>query len=144
LTTRKNAADNLANNAARVLTARALVLAGCVVLVVSAALHVVGGMKVGFPALAASNLSPELKSAFRVVFLSLGWHWVVTAAVVAAAVGAERRVRNTIILFCGAAVLVEAVVGASVMGLFVGNEMIGGAGFLLLCGGLLFAASTSR
>lgn len=118
--------------------ARALTIAGCAVLVISAILHVFGGVKAGFPALAASNLNPAMKSAFQVVFLSLGWHWIVTAVVAACAIAAETRLRNAIILFCGAAVLLEALAGAWAMGWFIGNEMIGAAAILLLCGGLLF------
>ena len=41
------------------------------------------------------------------------------------------------ILLCGVAVLIEAVAGAAMMGLFIGNEMIGVAGLLLVCGGLI-------
>lgn len=127
--------------------ARSFTIAGCAVLVISAVLHVFGGIKVGFPALAASNLDPAVKSAFQVVFLSLGWHWIVTAVVAACAIAAETRLRNAIVLFCGAAVLSEALAGAWAMGWFIGNEMIGAAAILLLCGGLLFrptaAAATS-
>lgn len=118
--------------------ARALTIAGCAVLVLSAVLHVFGGIKVGFPALAASNLNPAIKSAFQVVFLSLGWHWIVTAVVAACAITANTRLRNVIVLVCGAAVLLEALAGAWAMGWFIGNEMIGAAAILLLCGGLLF------
>jgi hypothetical protein len=46
--------------------------------------------------------------------------------------------RKTLVLLCGLAVLLEAGVGASMMGFFVGNEMIGAAALLLVCGGLLF------
>lgn len=118
--------------------ARSFTIAGCAVLVISAVLHVFGGIKAGFPALAASNLNPAVKSAFQVVFLSLGWHWIVTAVVAACAIAAETRLRNVIVLFCGAAVLAEALAGAWAMGWFIGNEMIGAAAILLLCGGVLF------
>jgi hypothetical protein len=61
--------------------ARVFVVLGCVVLFVSAALHIFGGYSQVFSMVAASNLSPVLKDAFRVVFLSLGWHWMLTAVV---------------------------------------------------------------
>ncbi len=122
--------------------ARPLTLAGCAVLVISAVLHVFGGIKVGFPALAASNLNPAVQSAFQVVFLSLGWHWIMTAVVTALASAVQTRLRNAIVLFCGAAVLLEALAGAWAMGWFIGNEMIGAAAILLLCGGLLFRSAT--
>jgi hypothetical protein len=75
---------------------------------------------------------------FRVVFLSLGWHWFVTAIVALLAGVTETKLRKMLVLFCGLAVLLEAGVGASMMGFFMGNEMIGAAALLLVCGGLLF------
>ncbi|MFY9912392.1 MAG: hypothetical protein WAK56_21295 [Candidatus Sulfotelmatobacter sp.] len=111
------------------------------VLIASAALHCVAGYSNGFPALAASNLAPRLQAAFRVVFLSLGWHWFVTAIVALLAGTTETRLRKTLVLFCGLAVLLEAGVGASMMGFFMGNEIIGAGGLFLICGGLLFEKS---
>ncbi len=121
--------------------ARAFVILGSVVLFASAALHCVGGYKVGFPALNASNLDPSLKIGFRVVFLSLAWHWAVVAIVALVAGVTQTRLRKTLVLICGLAVLLEAAVGASMMGFFIGNEMIGTGGLLLVCGGLLFDQS---
>ena len=119
--------------------ARVFVISGTVVLVASAALHCFAGYsKVASPALATSNLDPGLQAAFRVVFLALGWHWFVTAIVALLAGFTETRLRKTLVLLCGLAVLLEAGVGASMMGFFVGNEMIGAAALLLVCGGLLF------
>jgi len=124
--------------------ARVFVILGSVVLVASAALHCVGGYSNAFPALATSNLAPRLQAAFRVVFLSLGWHWFVTAIVALLAGITETRLRKTLVLFCGLAVLLEAGVGASRMGFFIGNEMIGAAALLLVCGGLLFEKSGAQ
>ncbi|HEV2289000.1 MAG TPA: hypothetical protein VGR81_08615 [Candidatus Acidoferrales bacterium] len=121
--------------------ARFFVILGCVVLFVNAALHCVGGYKAGFPALSASNLDPHLQAAFRVVFLSLAWQWVVTAVVALLAGITHTRLRRILVLFCGLAVLVEALAGASMMGFFLGNEIIGAGGLLLVCGGLLFDES---
>lgn len=118
--------------------ARAFIILGCLVLFASAALHCVAGYKVGFPALNASNLDPRLQTGFRVVFLSLSWHWVLTAIIALLAGLAQPRLRKILVLFCGLAVLLEAVVGASMMGFFIGNEMIGTGALLLVCGGLLF------
>jgi hypothetical protein len=118
---------------------------GSVVLIASAALHCFPGYsKLASPALAASNLDPGLKAAFGVVFLSLGWQWLVTAIVALLAGIAETRLRKTLVLFCGLAVLLEAGVGASMMGVFIGNEMIGAAALLLVCGGLLFEKSGAQ
>ena len=124
--------------------ARVFVILGSVVLLASAALHCFGGYSQVFPALAMSNLNPGLQAAFRVVFLSLGWHWLITAMVALLAGVSETRLRKTLVLFCGLAVLLEAGAGASLMGFFIGNEMIGAAALLLVCGGLLFEKSGAQ
>ena len=124
--------------------ARVFVILGSVVLFASAALHCFAGYNNIFPALTTSNLNPGLQAAFRVVFLSLGWHWLVTAIVALLAGVTETRLRKTLVLLCGLAVLLEAGVGASMMGFFIGNEMIGAAALLLVCGGLLFDQSGTQ
>ena len=124
--------------------ARIFVLLGSVVLFASAALHCFAGYGKVFSALTASDLNPGLQAAFRVVFLSLGWHWFLTAIVALLAGVTETRLRKTLVLFCGLAVLLEAGVGASMMGFFIGNEMIGAAALLLVCGGLLFDQSEAQ
>lgn len=124
--------------------ARAFVILGSVVLFASAALHFFGGYTQIFPLYAASNLSPRLKEAFRVVFLSLGWHWVVTAVVALLAGVTGTRLRKVLLLTCGLAVLMEAGVGVSMMGFFIGNELIGTAALLLVCGGLLFDQAVDK
>jgi len=124
--------------------ARVFVILGGVVLFASAALHCFAGYSKVVPALTTSNLNPGLQAAFRVVFLSLGWHWLVTAIVALLAGVTETRLRKTLVLLCGLAVLLEAGVGASMMGFFIGNEMIGAAALLLVCGGLLFDQSGTQ
>jgi hypothetical protein len=124
--------------------ARVFVILGGVVLFASAALHCFAGYSKVVPALATSNLNPGLQAGFRVVFLSLGWHWLVTAIVALLAGVTETRLRKTLVLLCGLAVLLEAGVGASMMGFFIGNEMIGAAALLLVCGGLLFDLSGTQ
>jgi hypothetical protein len=118
--------------------ARLLVALGSFVLFASAALHGVAATRLAFPALAASNLSPALQAAFQVMFLSATWHWVVIAVIALAAAFTETKLRKFLVLVCGLAVVVEAGVGASMMGLFIGNEMIGTGGLLIALGGLLF------
>lgn len=121
--------------------ARVFVILGSIVLFASAALHFFGGITQIFPLYSASNLSPRLKAASRVVFLSLGWHWAVTAVVALLAGVTETRLRKALVLTCGLAMLIEAGVGASMIGFFIGNELIGIAGLLLVCGGTLFDQS---
>jgi len=124
--------------------ARVFVILGSVVLFASAALHCFAGYSKVFQALTASNLNPGLQAAFRVVFLSLGWHWLLTAIVALLAGLTETRLRKKLVLLCGLVLLLEAGIGASMMGFFIGNEMIGAAALLLVCGGLLFDESGAR
>jgi hypothetical protein len=124
--------------------ARAFVILGSVVLFASAALHFFGGYTQIFPLYATSNLSPRLKEAFQVVFLSLGWHWAVTAVVALLAGLTGTRLRKALVLICGLAVLIEAGVGAGMMGFFIGNELTGAAALLLVCGGMLFDQLEAR
>lgn len=121
--------------------ARVFVVLGSVVLLVSAAFHCFAGYKQGFPALTASNLNPDLQVAFRVIFLSVAWHWLVITIIALVTAFTQTRLRKVLVLICGLAVLLEAAVGATAMGLFIGNEMIGAAGLLIVCGGLLFDQS---
>ena len=124
--------------------ARVSVILGSAVLVASATLHCFAGYSMVFQALTTSNLTPGLRAAFRVVFLSLGWHWILTAIVALLAGVTETRLRKMLVLLCGLAVLLEAGIGAGMMGFFIGNEMIGAAALLLVCGGLLFDQSGTR
>jgi hypothetical protein len=121
--------------------ARVFVILGCVVLFVSAVLHCFAGYKNAFPALAASNLNPGLQAAFRVIFLAAAWHSFVIAMIALLAALTHTRLRKTLVLLCGLAFLLEAGVGAGMMGFFIGNEMIGAGALLLVCGGLLFDQS---
>ncbi|HTS12244.1 MAG TPA: hypothetical protein VMH00_09015 [Candidatus Limnocylindrales bacterium] len=118
--------------------ARTLVILGAVILFISAGLHSFAAVVKAFPALAASNLSAGLQAAFRVIFLSAGWHWTVIGIFVLSIACVNTCLRKGLVLFCGISILIEAVVGAFMMGPFVGNEMIGSAGLLIFIGGLLF------
>ncbi len=118
--------------------ARVFVILGCVLLFASAALHSFAGFSKVFPVLATSNLSPGLQAAFRVIFLALGWHWLLTAIVALLAGFTETKLRKTLVLLCGLGLLLETGAGVGMMGFFIGNEMIGTAALLLICGGLLF------
>lgn len=122
--------------------ARILAIIGSIVLLASAGLHFVAASTLGFPALASSNLKPDLQAGFRVVFLAVAWHWIVIAIIALVAALTETRLRKFLVVFCGLAVLLEAAVGTTMMGLFIGNEMIGSAAILILIGGLLFDGAT--
>jgi hypothetical protein len=118
--------------------ARILVTIGSIVLFAAATLHFFAGYSMGFPALAASNLKVGLQAAFRVVFLSVGWDWILLGIVALVAAFKVTAARKALVLVCGLGVLIEAVVGATIMGIFIGNEMIGAAAILIIIGGSLF------
>lgn len=121
--------------------ARILVTIGSVVLFASAALHFLAGYKVGFPALAASNLKAGLQLGFRVVFLSVAWDWIVLGLVALVAAFKATTARKALVLVSGFGVFIEAAAGAAMMGIFVGNETIGAAGIVIIIGGFLFESA---
>lgn len=118
--------------------ARILATIGSVVLFASAFVHFFAGYRTDFPALAKSNLNVGLQTAFRVVFLSVGWDWILLGIIALVAAFKATAARKALVLVCGLGVLIEAVVGAAIMGIFIGNEIIGAASILIIIGGLLF------
>ena len=120
---------------------RTLVTLGCVVLLVAAAVHCLAYLKFSAPAVHASNLPIALQSVFEVAFLSMAWSWIVLALIVAVVTFVETRLGKPIALICGFAVLIQAVFTVSMVGLFIGNEMIGAASLLIIIGCLLFHGS---
>lgn len=117
---------------------RFLIGLGCVVLLASAILHCLAYVKT-YPALRASNLPPTLQSAFTVAFLSMAWSWIVLAIIAWVAAFRETKLRKLLVLICGFAVLIQAIGTLPFLGLFIGNEIIGAASILILCGGFAFA-----
>ena len=117
--------------------ARILVAIGSIVLFASAALHSLAAYPRLSKALSASNLNAALQEPLRAVFLLVGWDWIVIAIVALLAVFTETKLRKILVLFCGAAVLVETALTLAFIGVFLGNEMIGSAAMLLIVGGLL-------
>src|ERR1700751_5130481 len=120
---------------------RTLVTLGCVVLLVAAALHCLAYLKFSAPAVHASNLPIALQSVFEVAFLSMAWSWIVLAVIVLVVAFGEARWGKPIALICGFAVLIQAVLTVPMVGLFIGNEMIGAASLLIIIGCFLFHGS---
>lgn len=116
---------------------RILVAIGSLVLFATAAVHFLAGYSQGLPALAASNLGAGLQSGFHVVFLSVAWDWILLGLIAAVAAFKATAARRSLVLLCGFGVLIEAVGGATVMGLFIGNELIGIAAIFTIVGGCL-------
>lgn len=119
-------------------TSRILIGLGCGVLLASAILHCLAYVKT-YPALQASNLPPILQSAFTVAFLSMAWSWIVLAIIAWVAAFRETKLRKLLVLISGFAVLIQAIGTLPFLGLFIGNEIIGAASILILCGGFAFA-----
>jgi hypothetical protein len=120
---------------------RTLVTLGCVVLLVAAAVHCFAYLKFSAPAVRASNLPIALQSVFEIAFLSMAWSWIVLALIVAVVTFVETRLGKPIALICGLAVFIQAVFTVSMVGFFIGNEMIGAASLLIIIGGFLFHGS---
>lgn len=118
--------------------AQILVVLGSLVLFASTAVHSLAGYPKLSRALGASNLRIPLQSALRAIFLLVGWDWVVIAVVALLAAFIETKLRKILVLICGVAVLVETGLTLAFIGVFLGNELIGSAALLILCGGLLF------
>ena len=118
-----------------------LVTLGCVLLFVSAAMHCLAYLTFSGPAVHASNLPIALKSVFEIAFLSMAWSWIVLALIVLVVTFKEARLGKPVALICGFAVLIQAVFTVPMVGLFIGNEMIGAASLLIIIGGFLFPQS---
>ena len=123
--------------------ARILAILGIIVLLASAGLHFIAANATAFPAVSASNLAPPVQSAFKIAFLDMAWHWIVIAIIVLVAVFGAASARKVLILICGFAILAETGLTLAFVGLFIGNELIGSAAILLVCGGLLFETSST-
>lgn len=122
--------------------ARILVALGAIVLLASTVVHSAYYTRLS-PALTTSNLSTPLQAGLRAVFLLVGWDWIVIAVVALLAAFTETKLRKVLVLFCGVAVLFETGLTLAIMGVFLGNEMIGSAALLIICGGLLFQTAAS-
>ncbi len=115
-----------------------LTVFGCVVLLAGAALHLIAGYPRVVSGATASNLPPGLQSAFRTVFLLLGWDWIVTGIIVLIASVSATKLGKAIVLVCGLSLLGHTAIMARFLGWFAGTDIIFAAGLLIFCGGALF------
>jgi len=113
---------------------RTLLTLGCVVLLVTAAVHCLAYLNFSGPAVHASNLPIFLQSVFEIAFLSMAWSWIVLALIVLVVTFGEARLGKPIALICGFAVLIQAVFTVRMVGFFIGDEMIGAASLLIIIG----------
>lgn len=123
---------------------RTLLTLGSVVLLVAAAMHCVAYGKFAAPALHGSNLPKTMQSVFEIGFLSMAWSWFVLGLIVLIVSCGEARMGKTIALVCGFAVLLQAAWTVSLVGFFIGNEMIGAASVLIIIGGFFLRGSRAE
>jgi hypothetical protein len=123
---------------------RTLLTLGCIVLLVAGVMHCFAYLKFSAPAVHASNLPIALQSVFEIAFLSMAWSWIVLALIVLVVTFREARLGKSIALICGFAVLVQTVFTVPIVGLFVGNEMIGAASLLIIIGGVFIQGSRAE
>jgi hypothetical protein len=115
--------------------ARILVVVGAIALFTTATFHLKDYSK---DALRVSSLNPHLQAIFRTMHLLVGWQWIVVGAFALLAAFTQAKSRWLILVFCGLAVLVEAAVTLTLMGVFLGTELMGSAAILIITGGLLY------
>ena len=125
------------NNRAKV--GRGLAGAGIIILFGGALLHLIAAYPEVSAGVLRSNLAANLKPALRSVFLIVGWHWLVIAAIAAVAVFTRSRVGKALVLLCGLAILVDGAVMMALLGRFIGTEMIVLSALLMLAGGVVLA-----
>ncbi|HVO47933.1 MAG TPA: hypothetical protein VMT29_16535 [Steroidobacteraceae bacterium] len=117
--------------------ARSLIILGAIVLFLSAAMHCFAGYPRVAAAVSESNLSPVLKVAVRTTFLLAGWNWLAVGVIALLAAVRVIPGGRLLILLLGASVAVETALSLSMMGPFIGDELLGAAAALLLAGGFL-------
>ena len=115
--------------------ARILVALGAIGWFAIAVLHLRGYPK---DTAKLSALSAPMQGEFRTIFLMVGWDWIVVAVVALLAAFTETTLRKVLVLFCGVAGLVQAVLALALMGVFLGTELMFPAASFLIVGGLLF------
>jgi hypothetical protein len=118
-------------------SAKALAVSGCAVLLAGAAFQLLGAYPGISRGAMASNLSRELQSTFRTVFLLAGWHWIAMAVIALIAALSGTGISRAILLICGIALLADAGVMLRFLGWFVGTDTILVSAALILSGGLL-------
>jgi hypothetical protein len=123
--------------------AQLLASLGSLVMLLGAALHLAAAYPKVSTALAASNLSPDLKDALRAVFALIGCNWIVVAIVTLIAAFTGTRIRKAIVLFTGFSLLAQIPIWVGIMGWFVGNEMFIAAAGFIVCGGLIFPPAST-
>jgi len=116
---------------------------GCVVLLAGATLHVIEGYPRVVSGGTGSNLSPGLQSAFRTVFLLVGWDWILAGIIVLIGSFSATKLGKAIVLICGLSLLGHTAIMVHFLGWFVGAQMIFAAGLLVICGGALLQPASA-
>lgn len=122
----------------RLVVGRVLIGLGSLNVLVGAGLHLFAGYPRLSAVLSASNLTPLFANAMRSVFLMVGMAWVTIAIVALIAAFTHTRIGRLLVLLCALSLLAEIPVWVSLMGWFIGNEMIALSAALITLGGILF------
>lgn len=125
----------------RQVVAQAMVALGSLNVIIAAVLHLSAGYPRVSAALASSNLDAMMANAMRSVFLIIGIAWIAIAFISLIAAFTRTRIRRALVLLCSLSLLAQIPMWVSLMGWFIGNEMITASGVLLLCGALLLPPS---
>jgi len=121
----------------RQVAARVLVGLGSLNVLVGAGLHLSAGYPRLSAVLAASNLTSLYANAMRAVFLIVGMAWITIAVIALIAAFTQTRIRRPLVLLCALSLLAEIPIWVSLMGWFIGNEMIAVSAVLITLGGVL-------
>jgi len=81
--------------------AQIVVILGCVITWIAAALHGLGAYPKVSVAVGASNLATPLKAAMRTVFLLPAADWIAIAVIALVVAMTETQVRKLLVLLCG-------------------------------------------
>jgi len=117
--------------AARMNMAKVLLLLASVTLITTSALHALGYAPIS-KVLAESNLPGPWAGGVRGLWVEFSMHLIVIATLLVVAAARPLSGARVVVLVCGLALAVDAVVLGVFVGLFVGGVMLGVASLLTL------------
>jgi hypothetical protein len=119
--------------------ARLLILLGSIVMFVGALLHILGGLRGVFPALANAGLDPRIAGAIKCVWLVVSAHGVLLAP---ALVWISRRQgMRSLLRYLALVPVVDSVLMYLFVGFFAGFYIVSASAVLLLAGAWLLPHS---
>lgn len=116
---------------------------GVALLTITALFHFTGYFQIPSPQTGTAALS-FVEASLRPLWLFASLHWLLTAAVCALAIKADRQIGRPILLSCAGVVLVDAVLLYRFIGPFVGEAVLAIAALLMILGAYQFHAGSDR